>query len=417
MNKKTVRDIDVKGKRALVRVDFNVPLENGTVSDDTRIRAALPTIRHILDEGGAAVLMSHLGRPKGKVNADMSLKPVADRLAELLGKDVAFAPDCVGPDVKALADALQPGQVLLLENLRFHPEEEGKTKVADDASDEEKQKAEADMQERQKAFASQLAELGDVYIDDAFGTAHRAHASMAVVTEHFDDCAAGFLLEKEIAYLGNAVADPERPFVAIIGGAKISGKIDVLMNLADKVDTLIVGGGMVYTFYRAKGIPIGKSLVEEEKVDLAAQTLKKLAEAGVNFMLPVDHVVADDFEADANKKVVGETGIEEGWMALDIGPKSTEAFCAEVAKAKTIVWNGPMGCFEMEPFAPGTMALAKAVAANEGCVSIIGGGDTVSAINRSGLADKMTHISTGGGASLEFLEGKELPGITALTDA
>ncbi len=399
MDKKTVRDLELNGKRVLMRVDFNVPLDGETVTDDTRIRAALKTIEYVLAEGASLVLMSHLGRPKGEVKPEFSLKPAAVKLSDLLGKPVAFAPDCVGAEVKAMADALQPGDVLLLENLRFHPEEEGK-------------KCEPEAQE---VFAAQLAELGDVYVNDAFGTAHRAHASMAVVTKHFDECAAGFLLEKEIEYLGKAVANPEHPFVAVIGGAKISGKIDVLRNLADKVDAIIVGGGMAYTFYKAKGIPVGTSLVEEEKVDLAQETMDLLASKGVKLLLPVDHVVADAFSADANVKTVDEDGIEDGWMALDVGPKTCELFAAEIAQAKTVVWNGPMGCFEMAPFAAGTMNIAKVVAETD-CVSIIGGGDSVSAVNKSGLADRMSHISTGGGASLEFLEGKALPGITALSD-
>jgi len=314
-----------------------------------------------------------------------------------------------------MADALPPGGVLLLENLRFHAEEEGKPVQADDASDEDKTVAKAAMQEKQEAFARQLAALGDVYVNDAFGTAHRAHASMAVVPRYVDDCVAGFLLEKEIRYLGQAVANPERPFVAIIGGAKISGKIDVLTNLADKVDTIIVGGAMAYTFYLAKGLPVGDSLVEADRVALARETLERLSAAGVNVMLPVDHVIADAFSAEAAVRVVAEDGIEDGWMALDIGPNTAESYAAEIAGARTVVWNGPMGAFEMEPFAAGTMAVAKAVA-DAGCTSIIGGGDSVSAVNRSGLADRMTHISTGGGASLEFLEGKTLPGIEALTD-
>lgn len=415
MNKKTINDINFQGQRALMRVDFNVPLDGTTVSDDTRIRAALPSIQHVLDQGGSLVLMSHLGRPKGQVKPEFSLKPAADHLAELIGREVKFAPDCVGEAVKMMADALQPGEILVLENLRFHPEEEGKPSLTGDETGDEKAAAEAAMKEKQAVFASQLAELGDVYVCDAFGTAHRAHASMAVVTKHFEECAAGFLLEKEIAYLGNAVANPERPFVAILGGAKISGKIDVLMNLMDKVDTIIVGGGMVYTFYKAMGIPIGNSLVEEERIELAKETLDKVKSKGVNFLLPIDHVIADAFSADANTQTVGEKEIADGWMALDIGPESIELFSKAVADAKTVVWNGPMGCFEMAPFAKGTMALAEAIAAAD-CTSIIGGGDSVSAVNKSGLADKMTHISTGGGASLEFLEGKELPGITALSD-
>jgi len=415
MDKKTIRDINFQGKRALMRVDFNVPLDGATVSDDTRIRAALPSIQHILDQGGSLVLMSHLGRPKGKVKPEFSLKPAADCLAALIGRKVLFAPDCVGDAVKAMADALKPGEILVLENLRFHPEEEGKPALAETATDAERAAAKTAMKAQQKVFAAQLAALGDIYVDDAFGTAHRAHASIAVVTKHFTECVAGFLLEKEIAYLGNAVANPERPFVAILGGAKISGKIDVLMRLMDKVDTIIVGGGMVYTFYRAIGIPVGNSLVEEDRIDLARETLEKVKTRNVNFLLPIDHVIADAFSADANTETVGERGIRDGWMALDIGPKSIALFSATIAGARTVVWNGPMGCFEMAPFAEGTMALAKAIAATN-CTSIVGGGDSVSAVNKSGLADQMTHISTGGGASLEFLEGKELPGITALSD-
>jgi len=415
MNKITIKDVDVAGKRVLMRVDFNVPLQDGAVSDDTRIQAALPSINYLLEQGASLVLMSHLGRPKGTVKPEFSLKPAAERLCELLGKEVKFAPDCVGEEVERMAAELKPGNVLVLENLRFHPEEEGKVKLPEGATDEEKAAAKAEMKAKQDAFARQLAKLGDIYVCDAFGTAHRAHASMAVVTKYFDICAAGFLLEKEIQYLGNAIANPERPFVAILGGAKISGKIDVLNNLMDKVDTIIVGGGMVYTFSRAMGIPVGDSLVEEDRIEMAGEILEKVKSSGVNFLLPVDHVIADKFSADANIQITDGQAIPDGWMALDIGPKSIKLFADAVATAKTVVWNGPMGCFEMEPFAKGTMELAKAIA-DADCVSIIGGGDSVSAINKSGLADKMTHISTGGGASLEFLEGKELPGIAALTD-
>ncbi len=416
MNKKTVRDVSFQGRRALMRVDFNVPIENGRVSDDTRITAALPTIRYVLEQGGSVVLMSHLGRPKGgKVEPEFSLKPVAARLQELLGRPVQFVPDCVGPEVKAVAQALQPGQVLLLENTRFHKEEEGKAKLPDDATEEQKKAAKAEMKKKQEAFARELAELGDLYVNDAFGSAHRAHASTAVVCKFFKENVAGFLMEKEIDYLGRALANPERPFVAVLGGAKVSDKVNVITNLLTKVDALIIGGAMAYTFYRAKGWPTGRSKVEEDKVDLARDILAKAEAAGVRLLLPVDHVVADRFDAQATVRTVGEKDIPEEWMALDIGPKTAALFAAEIAKARTVVWNGPMGCFEMAPFAAGTMAVAKAIA-DARCLSIVGGGDSVSAVNRSGLADRMTHISTGGGASLEFLEGKTLPGVAALTD-
>jgi phosphoglycerate kinase len=415
MKKLTIRDLDLSGKRVLMRVDFNVPIENGVVNDDTRITAAMPTILHALEKGAKSlVLMSHLGRPKGKPNPEFSLKPAAARLQELLGKPVVMAPDCVGEEVKAELAKLPEGGVMLLENLRFHAEEEGKPKLADDATDEEKAAAKAEMKTKQVAFAKQLAELGDVYINDAFGTAHRAHASMAVVTNYFDQCAAGFLLEKEIEYLGNALANPTKPFVAIIGGAKISGKIDVITNLMDKVETILIGGGMAYTFYKAKGLAIGKSLCEEDRVEMAKDILNRAQASGIKLLLPVDNVVADDFSENANTKIAGEN-IEDGWMALDIGPETAKLYAKEIAGAKTVVWNGPMGCFEMAPFAEGTLAVAKAVAEAD-CISIIGGGDSVSAVNKSGLADKMTHISTGGGASLEFMEGKPLPGVLALTD-
>lgn len=416
INKKTIRDVELRDKRVLMRVDFNVPLDANSVSDDTRIRAVLPTIRYVLEQGASAlVLMSHLGRPKGRIVPEYSLRPAAERLAELLEREVVFAPDCIGHEAAVLADGLLRGGVLLLENLRFHPEEEGKPALADGASAADKTAAKAVMKKKQEAFASELASLGDIYVDDAFGTAHRAHASMAVVTGHFEDCVAGFLLEKEIQYLGKAVADPERPFVAIIGGAKISGKIDVLMNLAEKVDTIVIGGGMAYTFYLAKGLPVGNSLIEADRVEMAKRIIEKTEARGVKLLLPIDHVVADAFSAEANTKVVPEDGIEDEWMALDIGPETAKLYVAEIGGAKTVVWNGPMGAFEMEPFAEGTMAVTKAVA-DADCVSIIGGGDSVSAVNRSGLADRMTHISTGGGASLEFLGGRQLPGIVALSD-
>jgi len=417
MNKLTVRDVDVKGRRVLCRVDFNVPIKNGKVSDDTRIRAALPTIRHVLEQGGALVLMSHLGRPKGKgFEPEFSLKPAADRLAELLGKPVQFGPDCVSDATAAMARALKPGEAMVVENTRFYADE-GKAKVPDTATEEEKKAAKAEMKKKQAELAEKLARLGDgeIFINDAFGSAHRAHASTALVCKYYKKNVAGFLMEKEIDYLGRALERPDRPFVAILGGAKVSDKVNVIQNLLTKVDTLIVGGAMAYTFYLAKKLPVGDSLVEPDKAALAKDLLEQAEKAGVKLLLPVDHVAADRFDAAANVKVVGENGIPPGWRALDIGPKSIELFAAAVRGAKTVVWNGPMGCFEMKPFAAGTMAIAKALAETK-CLSIVGGGDSVAAVNQSGLADRMSHISTGGGASLEFLEGKTLPGVAALTD-
>jgi phosphoglycerate kinase len=399
MNKKTVRDVELAGKRVVMRVDFNVPIEDGKIGDDTRITAALPTIKYVIEQGASLVLLSHLGRPKGEVKPEFSLKPTAERLSELLGQDVKMASDCIGSEVVAQAESLKAGEVMVCENTRFHKEEDMKAK-----SDEDKA--------LQDAFAKELAKLGNVYVNDAFGTAHRAHGSTALITKYVDTCVAGFLMEKEITYLGQTVANPEKPFVAIIGGAKVSGKLEVLTSLLNKVDVILIGGGMAYTFLKALGHEIGGSLVENDLLDTAKSILKDAEEKNVTFLLPTDNLAADNFANDAEIKTVGQD-IPVGWMALDVGPQTVAAYTAEIAKAKTIVWNGPMGCFEMPNFAEGTMAVCKAVAESD-ATSIIGGGDSVAAVNQSGLADKMTHISTGGGASLEYLEGKILPGIDAL---
>lgn len=398
MNKLTLKDLNIFEKKVLMRVDFNVPIENGQVTDDTRIVAALPSIKHVLDHGGSLILMSHCGRPKGEKNMEYSLKPAVDRLSHLVDVPVSLAPDVIGDDVVDLVNNLKVGEILVLENLRFYKEEEGKGCSLED----------------QDTFSKQLASYGDVYVSDAFGTAHRAHASMVGVTKYMDQCAAGFLLEKEIEYLGKVLASPEKPFVAIIGGAKISGKIDVVINLMDKCDTILIGGGMAYTFFVSQGKKIGDSLLEKDKVELAASILKQAKEKGVNLLLPIDNIVADEFSETANTKII-EGDVDEGWMSLDIGPKTIDLYSEQISTAKTIVWNGPMGCFEMAPFANGTNAICTAVA-NANCTSIIGGGDSVAAVKKSGNADKMSHVSTGGGASLEFMEGKDLPGITALTD-
>lgn len=413
MNKKSLRDVELAGKRILMRVDFNVPLQEGVISDDTRIQAALPSIRYILEQGASLTLMSHLGRPKGKGDeAAFSLQPVAAHLAKVLGRPVAFAPDCLAADEQVAA--LKPGDVLLLENTRFYKEEEAKVKKTDEMTDEEYKAKKAELKEKQKRMAQKLASYGDVFVNDAFGSAHRAHASTAVVCQYIGVSVAGFLLEKEIKYLGNAVNNPERPFVAILGGAKVSDKLAVVNNLLDKVDTLIIGGGMAYTFLKAQGHDVGKSLCEMDQLDYAREMLAKAKANGKTLLLPVDNVAADKFDAAAATQVVGND-IPEGWMALDIGPQTVAAYTAAIHEAKTVVWNGPMGCFEMKPFAAGTLGICQAVA-DSGAISIIGGGDSVSAVNQSGLAAKMTHISTGGGASLEFLEGKVLPGVAALTD-
>jgi phosphoglycerate kinase len=388
-NKKTIRDIDAKGKKVLVRVDFNVPTKEGVVGDDTRIQAALPTIKYLLEQGAAVILCSHLGRPKGGPEEKYSMKPVAEHLAKLLGMPVAFATDCIGPAATEAAQSLKPGGVLLLENTRFHAEEEKN-----------------DME-----MAKQLASLADLYVNDAFGTAHRAHASTEGVT-HFLPGVAGFLLEKEIKYLGQVVADPKKPFVAIMGGAKISDKIGVIKNLLTKADAVLIGGGMANTFFKAQGLDMADSLVEDEALETAKSLLK---DAGSKLMLPVDVVLADKFDAEAQSKAAKVGNVEAGWRILDIGPETVAAYAKVIEGAATVVWNGPMGVFEFPRFAKGTFDVAKAVAACKG-VTVVGGGDSVAAIQESGLADKITHISTGGGASLEMLEGLELPGVAALQD-
>jgi phosphoglycerate kinase len=388
-NKKTIRDIDVKGKRVLVRVDYNVPIKDGAVGDDTRIRAAMPTLQYLLDHGAAVILCSHLGRPKEGPDPKFSLKPVAAHLSKLLGKPVAFAEDCIGPTAEAAAKALKPGEVLLLENTRFHPEEE----------------------KNDPGMSKQLAALAEIYVNDAFGSAHRAHASTEGVAKHLP-AVAGFLMEKEIQYLGAAVADPAKPFVAILGGAKISDKIGVIKNLLTKADVILIGGGMANTFFKAQGYPVADSLVEDEALETAREVVKL---AGPKLRLPVDVVIGDKFDASAAHKSMPTGPIPDGWRILDIGQETIAAYTKVIAGAKTVVWNGPMGVFEFPEFAKGTFGVAKAVA-DSGAVSIIGGGESVAAIQQSGLAGKITHISTGGGASLEMLEGLTLPGVAALQD-
>ena len=395
LNKKSVDDINVKGKKVLVRCDFNVPLQDGKITDENRLVAALPTLKKLIADGGKHILCSHLGKPKGEPKPELSLAPVAARLSELLGQEVKFAADdnVVGPNAKAAADAMQDGDVILLQNTRYRAEE---TKNGEE-------------------FSKELAGLCDVFVNDAFGTAHRAHCSNVGVTQFVDTAVVGYLMQKEIDFLGNAVNNPERPMVAILGGAKVSSKISVINNLLDKVDTLIIGGGMAYTFMKALGEEVGDSLLEADYLDYAKEMMDKAKEKGVNLLIPVDTVVADDFSNDANIKTVERGGIEAGWQGLDIGPKTRALFADALKDAKTVVWNGPMGCFEMPNFAAGTVAVAEALAEID-ATTIIGGGDSAAAVNQLGFGDKMTHISTGGGASLEFLEGKELPGVAAAND-
>ncbi len=395
MSKKSIEDIQVKGKKVFVRADFNVPLsDKQEITNDKRIRATLPTINYLLDQGAALILSSHLGRPKGKVVPEMSLAPVAKRLSELLGKEVAFASDCVGQAAEEAAAALKPGEVLL-ENLRFHPEEEKNDPV----------------------FAQQLAKLADLAVDDAFGCAHRGHASNEGITK-FLPTVAGYLIEKEIKFIGDTLETPQRPFVAILGGAKVSDKINVIDNMIDKVDTIIIGGGMAHTFDAAKGLSVGASLCETDKIDLAKALLAKAEKKGIKVVLPVDLVVADKFAADANFKTVPVDKVEEGWMGLDSGPETSKLYVKALADAKTIIWNGPMGVFEFDAFAKGTLDVARAVAeaTDRGAVSIVGGGDSIAALKKTGLSDRISHISTGGGATLEMLEGKILPGIAAIAE-
>lgn len=397
MNKLTIDDLQLRGKRVLVRVDFNVPFDDqGHITDDTRIVESLPTIKKILSDGGRAILMSHLGRPKGKRKPEFSLGPVARHLSVLLNQKVEFAPDCVGPEVEQAVNQLKDGECLLLENLRFHAEEE----------------------ENDQTFAKKLASLADVYVNDAFGSAHRAHASTEGVTRFIKQCAAGYLMMKELDYLGRAIQNPTRPYVAVLGGAKISGKIDVIENLLGKVDSLLIGGGMAFTFFKAQGLEIGDSLLEADKIDVAKSILNSASAKKLRFLLPVDCLIGQSIDESTPTRVVDVREIKSGWRGLDIGPRTVELFRSEILRANTVVWNGPMGVFEIERFAYGTKSVAEALAeaTKRGCLTIVGGGDSAAAIAKIGLEKAVSHVSTGGGASLEFLEGKILPGVAALTD-
>jgi phosphoglycerate kinase len=416
---KMIQDFNFKGKKAIVRVDFNVPLDKQTfvVTDDTRIRGALPTIKKILSDGGSLILMSHLGRPSGRMEK-FSLKPVLPVLEKYLGQKVLFADDCLGEVTEKMASDLRPGEVLLLENVRFYPEEEGKPKLPDNVTDEEKKAAKAEMKVKQKEMARKLAGYAEIYVNDAFGTAHRAHATTAVMADFFDEehKMFGFLINSELAAMNKVLSDPQRPFTAIMGGAKVSDKILLMENLINKVDNIIIGGGMTYTFVKAMGGKIGNSLCEEDKLDLALQILEKAREKNVSLYLPVDSLNGDKFDNEANTSVSDIKEVPDGWMGLDIAEKTINEFSAVIEKSKTILWNGPMGVFEMEKFSKGTSAIARAIAdaTAKGAFSLIGGGDSVAAINKNGLADKVSYVSTGGGAMLEYMEGKVLPGIKAI---
>ncbi len=416
---KMIQDFNFKGIKAIVRVDFNVPLDKKTlvVTDDTRIRGALPTIRKILGDGGSVILMSHLGRPQGRMDK-YSLKPVIPVLEKYLGLNILFADDCLGESAVKMSAALKPGEVLLLENVRFYPEEEGKPILPDDATDEEKKAAKAALKVKQKELAAKLASYADVYVNDAFGTAHRAHGSTAVVADFFDKdkIMFGFLINSELAAMDRVLNSAQRPFTAIMGGAKVSDKIMLIENLLNRVDNLIIGGGMTYTFIKAQGGKIGNSLCEEDKLDLALKIIEKAKEKNVKLYLPVDSLNGDKFDNEANIKVTAVDAVDDGWLGLDLGDKSIALFSEVISKSKTILWNGPMGVFEMEKFSKGTSEVAKAIAdaTGKGAFSLIGGGDSVAAINKNKLADKVSYVSTGGGAMLEYMEGKKLPGITAI---